>query len=91
MNNVPVENTVPFPDLNHTGQIRRAALAMIPFTPVVFSDPLAWVRIGLYGTIAYATFKRSRPLSYAALGAAAMSISTSLAAQYWNKENGGSV
>lgn len=95
MNNVPAtDNTIPFtqkepdPVLKPVNPLSRFGVSLIPFTPVSFDDPLSWVRLGIYGTIAISCFKPCRPVSYIAMGAGAIAISTSMAGGYWNKQNG---
>ncbi len=78
----------PTPALTPVNPIRRFGLSLIPFSPVPFTDPLAYVRLGLYGTIAYLTFNRARPISYFALGALVVSGATSTAGGFWSKQNG---
>lgn len=97
MNNAPA-NTVPFsntengeavnPVLKPKNQYTRLAVSLIPFTPVPWADPLAWVRLGVYGSIAVMTYNRIKPISYIAMGAGAVAVATSLAGGYWKKENG---
>ena len=61
-------------------------LAMFPFTPVPFSGPdsmYAWARLLIYGTIAGLTFQKMRTVSYIAMGAAGVSVMTSLSS--WGK------
>ena len=67
----------------------RLAIGMIPFTPVAFSGPdalLAWGRVLGYSTLAYLTFNRMRPASYVFMGAAGVSLATSLTAGLWGKK-----
>lgn len=62
-------------------------LAFFPFTPVPFTGKnaiWAYSRIGLYSIVAYAAWKKFRPLSYAAMGAAGVSVLTSLTGQAYN-------
>lgn len=64
-------------------------LGLVPFTPVQFKGPdamIAWVRLAGYGLLAYATYNKMRPLSYIALGAAGVSLATSLTAKMWAKK-----
>ena len=67
----------------------KLALGLIPFTPVQFSGPdalLAWGRLAGYGLLAYMTYNKMRPLSYAAMGAMGVSLATSLSAKAWGKK-----
>lgn len=60
---------------------RNIALDLLPFTSVPFEgeDAIwAWGRLLLYGAVAYATWKPARTVSYVAMGAAGMSLLTSL-------------
>lgn len=66
-------------------------LDMMPFTPVPFigRDALwAYVRLGAYGALSLATWKRARTLSYVFAGAAAVSVLTSLSASARQNVNG---
>lgn len=66
----------------------RIALGFLPFTPVQFTGPDAWiayVRLGIYGFAAYGLWNKTRKISYVLLGAAAISATTSAMAQVWNK------
>ena len=69
--------------------LEKLALGLIPFTPVQFTGPdalLAWGRLAGYGLLAYLTYNKMRPLSYIALGAAGVSLATSLSAKAWGKK-----
>lgn len=60
---------------------RNIAMDLLPFTAVPFEgeDAIwAWGRILLYGAVAYATWKPAKTVSYVAMGAAGMSLLTSL-------------
>jgi hypothetical protein len=66
----------------------RIILGLLPFTPVPLTGPdflLAWGRLAGYSLLAYWTFNKTRPISYAFMGAAGVSLATSLTAGMWNK------
>lgn len=93
-------NTVPFraqgddtpevtPNPPTKANYEKLVLGLIPFTPVQFSGPdslLAWGRLAGYGLLAYATYNKIRPVAYAAMGAAAVALCTSLTAKAWAKK-----
>ena len=67
----------------------KIALGLVPFTPVQFTGPdagLAWGRLAVYGLVAYMTYNKIRPVAYIALGAAGVSLATSLTAKMWSKK-----
>jgi hypothetical protein len=66
----------------------RIALAMSPFTPLSFSTdlPLALLRLGVYSSVAYLAWKKSKPISYIAMGALGVSVLTSLSTSAWSGE-----
>jgi len=69
--------------------VKQLGLSLIPFTPVPFTGDkclLAYIRVGIYGLLAYWTWNGARPVSYAMLGATAVSVATSLSAGAWFKE-----
>jgi len=69
--------------------LEKLMLGLIPFTPVQFSGSdslIAWGRLAGYGLLAYATYNKMRPLSYAAIGAMGVSLATSLSAKAWGKK-----
>lgn len=71
------------------GTLNRIALGLVPFTPVPFTGKdslLAIGRVAAYGLLSYWTFNKMRPVSYAFMGAAGVSLATSLTAGLWNKE-----
>jgi len=78
----PSEN--PPPSRPGPGNIAgNIGLDMLPFTPVPFTgqDALwAYLRVGAYGALSLATWKRARTLSYVFAGAATVSVLTSLSA-----------
>jgi hypothetical protein len=66
---------------------RRAIVGFIPFTPVPFTgkdSPIAFGRLVGYSLLAYLTFNKMRPASYALMGAAGVSLATSLLAGWGN-------
>lgn len=68
----------------------RIALGLLPTTPVQFSGKdafLAWGRLVGYSALAYFTFNKMRPASYVFMGAAGLSLATSLSAGLWKKES----
>jgi len=70
--------------------IGRIALGLLPFTPVPFKGPdmlIAWGRLAGYSILTYATYNKMRPLSYAFMGAAGVSLATSLMSGIWSKQN----
>jgi len=85
------DNTLPFPDRGvRKPGAGRIALGFVPFTPVHFHGSpdswIAYVRIGLYATLAYFTYNKMRPVSYAAMAAAGVSLTTSLIGKAWEKQ-----
>lgn len=77
--------------LKQPGYGNKLAVGLLPFSPVQFSGPdalIAWGRLIGYSVLAYYTFNRMRPLSYAAMGAAGVSLATSLSATLWKKHEG---
>jgi len=92
----PSANTLPFPAKPETaarsnpltGNHEKLVLGLIPFTPVQFSGSdslIAWGRLAGYGILAYYTYNKIRPLSYAAMGAFTVSLATSLLGKAWSK------
>jgi hypothetical protein len=66
--------------------ISRIGLALVPFTPVSFSGPdgiYAWGRLAIYGTAAALTWQKQRKLSYVLMGAAGLSLVSSLSQDAW--------
>lgn len=60
----------------------KFALAMVPFSPYGFNGPdsiYAWGRLLLYGAGAALTWKSQKQISYVLIGAAGVSLLTSLA------------
>jgi len=83
--NVPVQSGSAF-------DFKDAGLALIPMTPVGFTgrgSAMAWIRLFMYGSLACATWKRNRTISYLSMGAAGLSLTTSLAGGAWNPEGRG--
>ena len=81
------QSTDPANTTENGEMLRKFALSLIPFTPVPFTGENAWmsyVRLGGYLSLSYATWGRMRKLSYAFMGAAAVSAATSFAANAWN-------
>jgi hypothetical protein len=69
----------------------KLAAGILPFSPVQFSGPdalIAWGRLIGYSVIAFYSYNKMRPLSYAAMGAAGLSLATSLSATLWKKHEG---
>jgi hypothetical protein len=69
--------------------IGRIALGFLPFTPVSFKGPdmlIAWGRLAGYSVLAYSTYNKMKPLSYALMGAAGVSLATSLMSGIWSKQ-----
>lgn len=64
-------------------------VAFLPFSPVSFSEPghtmIAYIRLGVYTITGIALWEKHRKFSYAALGAAGLSLITSLTAGNLNK------
>jgi hypothetical protein len=58
----------------------QLSLAMLPTTGVSFRDePLyAWGRLAVYGAVAAVAWKKSKTVSYVALGALGIGLATSL-------------
>lgn len=72
-------------------QLRSIGLDLLPFTPVPFSGPdtvWAYLRIGLYGAVSMAVWKRARTVGYVMAGAAVLSALTSLSASASARVNG---
>jgi hypothetical protein len=66
----------------------KIALALFPLTPVPFSGPnmiYAIARIAGYSLLSYLTYNKMRPASYVFMGAAGVSLATSLTAGMWGK------
>lgn len=89
-------NTLPFPAKSETAASsnplkanhEKLVLGLIPFTPVQFSGSdslIAWGRLAGYGLLAYYTYNKMRPVSYAAMGAFTVSLATSLLGKAWGK------
>ena len=69
--------------------VKQLGLSMIPFTPVPFTGDkclFAYLRVGIYGLLAYWSWNGARPVSYTMIGATLVSVATSLSAQAWAKE-----
>ena len=69
--------------------LEKLVIGLIPFSPVQFSGSdslIAWGRLAGYGLLAYLTYNKMRPLSYVAMGAAGVSLATSLTAKMWAKK-----
>lgn len=81
-------NTIPFPERKIPVNQDKIVLGLIPFTPVQFAGPdalIAWGRLAGYGLLAYYTYNKIRPVSYAAMGAFTISLATSLLGKAWSK------
>jgi hypothetical protein len=68
--------------------IEKIFLGLFPFTPVPFKGDdlfLAIGRIAGYSALSYFTYNKMRPASYAFMGAAGVSLLTSLTGGMWNK------
>lgn len=79
----------PAPILMSPMTVRQLGLSMIPFTPVPFTGDkalFAYIRIGVYGLLSYWMWGKMRQVSYAMMGATAVSFATSLSAGVWYKE-----
>lgn len=66
----------------------KLAVGLLPFSPVQFTGPdalIAWGRLVGYSALAYWTYNKMRPASYAFMGAAGLSLATSLMANLWKK------
>ena len=71
------------------GTIQRIMLGLVPFTPVPFSGNdmyLAIGRVAGYSLLSYFTYNKMRPASYVFMGAAGVSLATSLTAGMWGKK-----
>jgi len=69
--------------------IQKFMLGLLPFTPVPFAGPdmlLAVGRVAGYSLLAYWTYNKMRPASYAFMGAAGVSLATSITAGMWGKK-----
>lgn len=83
------DNILEFPSKVNSKTMNNLILGFIPFTPVQLSGPdalIGWGRIAAYSLLAYATFNKMRPVSYIAMGAAGVSLATSLTAKMWSKK-----
>jgi hypothetical protein len=79
--------TLPNP---HSRNYDKLILGLLPFTPVMFTGSdslLAWGRLAGYSLLAYWTYNKIRPIAYIAMGAAGVSLATSLTAKMWNKKS----
>ena len=66
----------------------KIALALFPLTPVPFTGKnmiYAIARIAGYSLLSYMTYNKMRPASYVFMGAAGVSLATSLTAGMWGK------
>jgi hypothetical protein len=82
----PTPNILTLPKLS----MEKIVLGLLPFTPVPFSGSdslLAFGRIAGYSAIAYFTFTKMKNISYGFMGAAALSLATSLSAGLWKKQS----
>lgn len=82
----PTPNVLTLPKLS----MEKIVLGLLPFTPVPFSGSdslLAFGRIAGYSAIAYFTFTKMKNISYGFMGAAALSLATSLSAGLWKKQS----
>jgi hypothetical protein len=62
--------------------VSKMGLKLLPFTPVPFTGTeafYAWGRLLAYTTLGVMTWEKHRKLSYVALAAAGLSLTTSLA------------
>ena len=85
------DNVLPFvtKDMAKKENLNKILLGLIPFTPVQFSGKdatIAWGRLIGYSMLAYYTYNKMRPLSIACMGAAGVSLATSLTAKMWAKK-----
>lgn len=74
--------------LKQPGYGSKLSVGLLPFSPVEFTGPdalIAWGRLIGYSLLAYYTYNRMKPVSYAAMGAAGLSLATSLTATLWKK------
>jgi hypothetical protein len=74
--------------LTNQGAVAHIATGLLPFMPVKFEGGdtlLAIGRIAAYGLLAYATYNKMRNVSYALMGAAGLSLITSISASFWNQ------
>lgn len=83
-NDVPANGSTP-PQTN--GKKVQPGLALFPFTPVPFvgrGAPWAWARLGIYSGLGAITWKTNKQLSYVLMGAAGVSLMTSMFQAAWN-------
>ena len=69
--------------------MEKIIMGLFPFTPVPFSGSdsfLAIGRIAGYSVLAYFTYNKMKPASYALMGAAGVSLLTSLMGGMWGKK-----
>ena len=74
--------------LTQPGFGTKLAVGLLPFSPVQFTGPdalIAWGRLIGYSALAYWTYNKMRPASYVFLGAAGVSLATSLSGSLWRK------
>lgn len=86
--NTPAETDTDKSVQQNPNMLNRAAMAMIPFTPVGFSGedaPYAWLRLATYGVASLGLYKRNKTLSYTFGIAAGVGLLTSLSADGWKK------
>lgn len=68
---------------------RKILLSIVPLTPAPITGKDAWIgwgRIVVYGGLAMASFKRSKPLSYGFMVATGVSLMTSMSAEALNPQ-----
>lgn len=69
--------------------LHKALLSLVPVSPAPLSGKegiYGWGRLALYGTIAAATFAKHKRISYVAMGAAGISLASSLAAHAYTSD-----
>lgn len=66
---------------------RKILLSIVPLTPAPITGSDAWIgwgRLVVYGGLAMATYKKSKPLSYGFMAATGVSLMTSMGAEALN-------
>jgi hypothetical protein len=70
---------------------RKVLLSIVPLTPAPITGPDAWIgwsRLVIYGGLAAASWKRSRPLSIGFMAATGVSLMTSMAGEAYSPVGG---
>jgi hypothetical protein len=82
MNGIPVPDALVLKPTQATS--RKVLLSIVPLTPAPITGPDAWIgwaRLVVYGSLAAASWKRSRPVSVGFMAATGLSLMTSMAGE----------